>query len=227
MRRLHKNRRGSLKGLWPGTVTDSHRVDQGVKGHWNHSKHVSAAALQGVSGIACTPHCANSRWGTPSWAFYDSSANETDAVSMPGQRQRSCPSIKPASGCFSSPTRRWFAGQFASRCSSFFAALAKYTDLLPKQKSSSTILTTSLCGDEKTVVDHSQQTRKTEPMVFQCWASVEDGGPTLKQHWFGGRECRPEKWGAGGFYIFTTNFRPLILSTGDQALSYFQTRCHR
>ena len=21
------------------------------------------------------------------------------------------------------------------------------------------------------------------PMLFQCWASVEDGGPTLKQHW--------------------------------------------
>ena len=21
------------------------------------------------------------------------------------------------------------------------------------------------------------------PMPFQCWASVEDGGPTLKQHW--------------------------------------------
>ena len=20
------------------------------------------------------------------------------------------------------------------------------------------------------------------PMLFQCWASVEDGGPTLKQH---------------------------------------------
>ena len=20
-------------------------------------------------------------------------------------------------------------------------------------------------------------------MLFQCWASVEDGGPTLKQHW--------------------------------------------
>ena len=20
-------------------------------------------------------------------------------------------------------------------------------------------------------------------MLFQCWASVEDGGPTLKRHW--------------------------------------------
>ena len=27
------------------------------------------------------------------------------------------------------------------------------------------------------------QTRNTVPMLFQCWASVEDGGPTLKQQW--------------------------------------------
>ena len=27
-----------------------------------------------------------------------------------------------------------------------------------------------------------QQTRGIHTMVFQCWASVEDGGPTLKQH---------------------------------------------
>ena len=25
--------------------------------------------------------------------------------------------------------------------------------------------------------------RDIHPMLFQCWASVEDGGPTLKQHW--------------------------------------------
>ena len=28
-----------------------------------------------------------------------------------------------------------------------------------------------------------QQTRGIHPMLFQCWASVEDGGPSLKQHW--------------------------------------------
>ena len=28
----------------------------------------------------------------------------------------------------------------------------------------------------------SQQTRGIHPMLFQCWASVEDDGPTLKQH---------------------------------------------
>ena len=29
----------------------------------------------------------------------------------------------------------------------------------------------------------TQLTRGIRPMLFQCWASVEDGGPTLKQHW--------------------------------------------
>ena len=28
----------------------------------------------------------------------------------------------------------------------------------------------------------SQQTRGIQPKLFQCWASVEDAGPTLKQH---------------------------------------------
>ena len=28
-------------------------------------------------------------------------------------------------------------------------------------------------------------------MLFQSWASVEDGGPTLKQHWVNARVC----WG--------------------------------
>ena len=31
-------------------------------------------------------------------------------------------------------------------------------------------------------VNHSQQTRDTELMMFQRWASVADGGTTLKQH---------------------------------------------
>ena len=29
----------------------------------------------------------------------------------------------------------------------------------------------------------SQQTRDVDPVLFQCWASVADGGPTFKQHW--------------------------------------------
>ena len=31
----------------------------------------------------------------------------------------------------------------------------------------------------------SQQTRGIHPILFQCWASVEDGGPTLKQYLLG------------------------------------------
>ena len=30
----------------------------------------------------------------------------------------------------------------------------------------------------------NQQTRVFEPVLFQCWASVVDGGPPLKQYWF-------------------------------------------
>ena len=29
----------------------------------------------------------------------------------------------------------------------------------------------------------SQQTRDVDPMLIQCWANVEDGGPTLNQYW--------------------------------------------
>ena len=30
--------------------------------------------------------------------------------------------------------------------------------------------------------ENVQQRREVHPMLFQCWASVEDGGSTLKQH---------------------------------------------
>ena len=33
------------------------------------------------------------------------------------------------------------------------------------------------------VVSVSQQTRGIQPMLIQCWSSVFDAGPTLKQHW--------------------------------------------
>ena len=29
----------------------------------------------------------------------------------------------------------------------------------------------------------SQQTRRLDPMLFQCWSSAVGGGPILKQHW--------------------------------------------
>ena len=33
------------------------------------------------------------------------------------------------------------------------------------------------------LIGDSQQTRYVESMLFYCWASVADNGPTLKQHW--------------------------------------------
>ena len=40
-----------------------------------------------------------------------------------------------------------------------------------------------LCRTDEPDGPLSQQTRGIHPMLLQCWASVEDGGPTLKQHW--------------------------------------------
>ena len=39
-------------------------------------------------------------------------------------------------------------------------------------------------GSERYVVfsDISQQTRGIDPMLFQCWPTVDDAGPTLNQH---------------------------------------------
>ena len=48
-------------------------------------------------------------------------------------------------------------------------------------KSTTYIITVdhTVCG----IVVYTQQTRGIHPMLFQCWSSVEDDGPTLKQHW--------------------------------------------
>ena len=37
--------------------------------------------------------------------------------------------------------------------------------------------------DGQNIVNNSKQTRGIHPILFQCWASVEDVGPTLKRHW--------------------------------------------
>ena len=34
-----------------------------------------------------------------------------------------------------------------------------------------------------TPLQHAHVTQDVDPMLFQCWASVADGGLTLKQHW--------------------------------------------
>ena len=39
--------------------------------------------------------------------------------------------------------------------------------------------------DDKCVsaVITAKQTRAVDPMLYKCWADVEDGGPTIKQRW--------------------------------------------
>ena len=41
---------------------------------------------------------------------------------------------------------------------------------------------------------YTQQTGGIHPMLFQCWASVEDGGPTLIQHWVKSSPSPVIKW---------------------------------
>ena len=40
----------------------------------------------------------------------------------------------------------------------------------------------------------SQKTRGIHPMVFQCWATVEDGGPTWKHHWVNASSTVDQHW---------------------------------
>ena len=53
----------------------------------------------------------------------------------------------------------------------------------------------------------SAPTKDNQPLLFQCWATVYDGGPALKQHWVNNRvfcamitsrvvDCRPTPQGS-------------------------------
>ena len=64
----------------------------------------------------------------------------------------------------------------------------------------------------------TQQTRGIHPMLLQCWASVEDGGPTLKQHWVNapcllGRQVSPS-WLRGPVLVWDC----LAVADGGPAL---------
>ena len=45
----------------------------------------------------------------------------------------------------------------------------------------SSYLSFTSCLNKK--VQKTEQTRDIEPLLFQCWVSVVDGGPTIKQQW--------------------------------------------
>ena len=58
----------------------------------------------------------------------------------------------------------------------------------------------------------SQQTRRLDPMLFQCWSSAVGGGPILKQHWV-------KSWrllGSTQVSVYTHPSPTIIFSPADQ-----------
>ena len=58
----------------------------------------------------------------------------------------------------------------------------------------------------------SQQTRRLDPMLFQCWASAVGGGPILKQHWV---KCS-RLLGSTQVSVYTHPSATIIFSPADQ-----------
>ena len=69
---------------------------------------------------------------------------------------------------------------------------------------------------EATVTDHqaeSRPTRDVHPVLAQCWASVEDGGPSLSRHWVN-VSCLPRYAG------------PMVASVADVSPRLCQQKAH-
>ena len=58
----------------------------------------------------------------------------------------------------------------------------------------------------------SQQTRRLDPMLFQCWSSAVGGGPIVKQHW--GKFLR--LLGSTQVSVYTHPSPTIIFSPADQ-----------
>ena len=58
----------------------------------------------------------------------------------------------------------------------------------------------------------SQQTRRLDPMLFQCWSSAVGGGPILKQHWV---KCS-RLLGSTQVSVYTHPSATIIFSPADQ-----------
>ena len=58
----------------------------------------------------------------------------------------------------------------------------------------------------------SQQTRRLDPMLFQCWSSAIGGGPILKQHWV---KCS-RLLGSTQVSVYTHPSATIIFSPADQ-----------
>ena len=58
----------------------------------------------------------------------------------------------------------------------------------------------------------TQQTRRLDPMLFQCWSSAVGGGPILKQHWV---KCS-RLLGSTQVSVYTHPAATIIFSPADQ-----------
>ena len=58
----------------------------------------------------------------------------------------------------------------------------------------------------------SQQTRRLDPMLFQCWSSAVGGGPIVKQHWVKSSRLL----GSTQVSIYTHPSPTIIFSPADQ-----------
>ena len=58
----------------------------------------------------------------------------------------------------------------------------------------------------------SQQTRRLDPMLFQCWSSAVGGGPILKQHWVKSSRLL----GSTQVSVYTHPSPTIIFSPADQ-----------
>ena len=61
--------------------------------------------------------------------------------------------------------------------------------------------------------DLFQRTRGIHPMLFHCWASVEDGGPTLKQQGVNALCLLGWTWGGGGGDTVDAFFVPTFVQS--------------
>ena len=78
----------------------------------------------------------------------------------------------------------------------------------------------AICGDRASgkhygvyryvSVYYTQQTRGNHPMLFQCWTSVEDGEPTLEQHWVNALCLLDRIWLANRIYLWVTSLLFLL-----------------
>ena len=58
----------------------------------------------------------------------------------------------------------------------------------------------------------SQQTRRLDPMLFQCWSSADRDGPILKQHWVESSRLL----GSTQVSVYTHPTPTIIFSPADQ-----------